>query len=72
MRASQLAHEIRMKNWLGRYDSKLCKSCQRLGDAIPSRARVPFSDCQEHFMKRVVRLRATVEFVGRLRIKCFS
>jgi len=50
------------------YDPNLCKTCQKLGKADPTVARVPFSDCEEHFTKRVMRLKKTVTTVGNLHI----
>jgi hypothetical protein len=52
----------------GVYDPLFCKTCQKLGRVDPTVARVPFSDCQEHFMKRVARLKRTVRFEGNLRV----
>jgi hypothetical protein len=49
------------------YDPSLCKTCQKLGRPEATLARVPFSDCQDHFMKRVLRLRRTVRTAGRVR-----
>ena len=49
------------------YDPHFCKTCQKLGRADPTAARVPFSDCQEHFTKRVANLKKTVRFEGNLR-----
>jgi len=51
----------------GEYDPHFCKTCQNLGRASPTVARVPFSDCQEHFTKRVANLKRTVRFEGNLR-----
>ena len=51
-----------------RYDPTYCKTCQRLGKPIPIQARVPFSDCQEHFAKRVAKLRKTVRIAGNVQI----
>ncbi|HYB04134.1 MAG TPA: hypothetical protein VED17_06715 [Nitrososphaerales archaeon] len=51
----------------GEYDPHFCKTCQKLGRASPTVARVPFSDCQEHFTKRVANLKRTVRFEGNLR-----
>jgi hypothetical protein len=50
------------------YDPNFCKTCQKLGKADPTVARVPFSDCQEHFTKRVMRLKKTVTTVGNLHV----
>ncbi|MDA4129145.1 MAG: hypothetical protein OK457_00085 [Thaumarchaeota archaeon] len=41
------------------YDPLFCKTCQKLGYTNPEPARTLFSDCEEHFQKRVVRLRLT-------------
>ncbi len=51
----------------GEYDPNFCKTCQKLGRADPTAARVPFSDCQEHYTKRVAHLKKTVRFEGNLR-----
>ncbi|MGH2639088.1 MAG: hypothetical protein ACRDF4_07400 [Rhabdochlamydiaceae bacterium] len=40
------------------------KSQTKTGKGSP-----PFSDCKEHFMKRVRRLQKTVRIIGRLRVK---
>ncbi|MFI5420467.1 MAG: hypothetical protein ACHQ1H_05825 [Nitrososphaerales archaeon] len=53
------------------YDSTFCKTCQKLGLTTPVIARVPFSDCQDHFMKRVFQLRKTVRTAGRVRFSGF-
>ena len=50
-----------------RYDPSLCKTCQKLGKPQAGIARVPFSDCQDHFMKRVLQLRKTVRTAGHFR-----
>ena len=48
------------------YHPDLCKTCQKLGVRKPRMARTRFSDCEEHFQKRVLKLRLTgVSFVGR-------
>jgi hypothetical protein len=39
-----------------RYDPSFCKTCQRIGLAEPRAARVIYSDCEEHFRRRVARL----------------
>ena len=39
-----------------RYDPKLCMTCQKLGVESPEIARVPYSDCEAHFRRRVDRL----------------
>jgi len=52
----------------GEYDPNYCKTCQKIGRTFPTIARVPFSDCQEHFGKRVANLKKTVRFAGNLRI----
>jgi hypothetical protein len=41
------------------YDPLFCKTCQRLGVPTPVLARIPHSDCEEHFARRVVRLKKT-------------
>jgi|SRR5579862_2702181 len=50
------------------YDPNFCKTCQKLGRADPTVARAPYSDCQEHFTKRVLLLKKTVTTVGNLRV----
>ncbi len=50
------------------YDPNLCKTCQKLGRPDPTVARAPFSDCQEHFTKRVMELKKTVTTVGNLHV----
>jgi hypothetical protein len=48
------------------YHPDLCKTCQRLGVRKPQMARARFSDCEEHFQKRVRKLwRTGVKFVGK-------
>jgi len=62
-------HPRTAKIFRGNYDPVFCKTCQKLGTAYPSMARVPFSDCEHHFSKRVVRLQKSVLIIGRLRVK---
>ena len=50
------------------YNPNLCKTCQKLGRPDPTAARVPFSDCQEHFTKRVKELKKTVTTVGNFHV----
>ncbi len=38
------------------YDPALCKTCQKLGSESPKPARALYSDCEEHFHRRVERL----------------
>lgn len=42
-----------------RYDPNLCKTCQKLGYQKPERSRAPYSDCEDHFQKRIRRLLLT-------------
>jgi hypothetical protein len=67
-------HPWKGKKWgskLRDYDPALCKTCQKLHLQEPKIARVPFSDCENHFMKRVFQLRRTVRTAGRLRFAGF-
>lgn len=56
------------KEKTGGYDPNYCKTCQKLGRADPTVARAPFSDCQEHFTKRVLRLKKYVRIEGNLKV----
>jgi hypothetical protein len=56
------------KRILGIYDPNYCKTCQKIGRADPTVARVPFSDCQEHYMRRVMRLKKYVRMEGNLKV----
>jgi hypothetical protein len=38
------------------YDPSLCKTCQKVGLENPRIARAKFSDCEEHYQRRVQRL----------------
>jgi len=46
------------------YDPLMCKTCQKLASYSPKPARIPYSDCEEHFHERVMHLLLT----GGLRI----
>ncbi len=35
------------------YDPSLCKTCQKLGLDKPALARARYSDCEEHYQKRI-------------------
>jgi len=50
------------------YDPNYCRTCQKLGRVDPTAARVPFSDCQEHFTRRVLRLKKYVRMEGNLKV----
>jgi hypothetical protein len=50
------------------YNPSFCKTCQVLGKPDPTVARVPFSDCQEHYMKRVLMLKKTIRTEGRFHV----
>lgn len=56
------------KKFTDGYDPNFCKTCQKLGRADPTAARVPFSDCQEHFTRRVARLKKYVRMEGNLKV----
>jgi hypothetical protein len=50
--------EIQMQNSKNvvSYNPSLCKTCQKLAVVSPQPARARFSDCEEHFRKRVTTL----------------
>jgi len=50
------------------YDPNYCKTCQKIGRADPTLARARFSDCEEHFTKRVLHLKKYVRIEGNLHI----
>ncbi len=50
------------------YDPTYCKTCQKIGRADPTVARVAFSDCQEHYTKRVLRLKKYVRMEGNVKV----
>ncbi|MDA4129477.1 MAG: hypothetical protein OK457_01780 [Thaumarchaeota archaeon] len=50
------------------YDPTLCKTCQKLGRADATTARELYSDCQEHFRQRVLRLKKYVRMEGNLKV----
>lgn len=56
------------KRIVGAYDPNYCRTCQKVGRADPTVARVPFSDCQEHYMRRVARLKKYVRVEGNLKV----
>jgi hypothetical protein len=56
------------KREIGVYDPNFCKTCQKLGRADPTVARAPFSDCNEHYSKRVARLKKYVRVEGNLKV----
>jgi len=35
------------------YDPTFCKTCQKLGVSKPGVARAMYSDCEEHYQRRV-------------------
>ena len=39
-----------------KYDPNLCKTCQKAGPSEPRIARAVYSDCEEHYQRRVARL----------------
>ena len=53
---------------VGGYDPNYCKTCQKLGRVDPTVARTPFSDCQEHYTRRVARLKNYVRVEGNLKV----
>ena len=56
------------KTQLVGYDPNFCKTCQKIGRIDPSAARTPYSDCQEHYTKRVLRLKKYVRMEGNLHV----
>ena len=56
------------KTQLVGYDPNFCKTCQKIGRIDPSAARAPYSDCQEHYTKRVLRLKKYVRMEGNLKV----
>ena len=66
--ALEIVLKLPSKKVLGGYDPNYCRTCQKVGRADPTLARVPFSDCQEHYMRRVARLKKYVKMEGNLKV----
>lgn len=43
------------------YDPQICKTCQELGLDHPKAARVEYSDCEEHYLKRLNKMGLSIE-----------
>jgi hypothetical protein len=45
------------------YDPRLCKTCQELGVPNPKVARTEYSDCDEHYLKRLNKMGLSIEIM---------
>lgn len=59
MHMRSLTVQVLLSRSAEEYDPLRCKTCQKIGRRRPKKARVRYSDCEEHFQERVGRLWST-------------